>query len=90
MGRTMELMVALACLLTMITGCNDDPPRTRTWNLRLRRPTPYPLGQRAMRITKRNIRGWTNAGRLLGLTLKHANYTCEYAAGGHVLVWPNG
>ena len=23
-----------------------DPPRTRTWNLRLRRPTPYPLGQR--------------------------------------------
>ena len=28
-----------------------DPPRTRTWNLRLRRPTPYPLGQRAMRMT---------------------------------------
>ena len=26
----------------------NDPPRTRTWNLRLRRPTPYPLGQRAM------------------------------------------
>ena len=25
-----------------------DPPRTRTWNLRLRRPTPYPLGQRAL------------------------------------------
>ena len=25
-----------------------DPPRTRTWNLRLRRPTPYPLGQRAI------------------------------------------
>ena len=24
----------------------SDPPRTRTWNLRLRRPTPYPLGQR--------------------------------------------
>ena len=24
-----------------------DPPRTRTWNLRLRRPTPYPLGQQA-------------------------------------------
>ena len=24
-----------------------DPPRTRTWNLRLRGPTPYPLGQRA-------------------------------------------
>ena len=22
-----------------------DPPRTQTWNLRLRRPTPYPLGQ---------------------------------------------
>ena len=26
----------------------SDPLRTRTWNLRLRRPTPYPLGQRAM------------------------------------------
>ena len=26
----------------------NDPPRTRTWNLRLRRPTPYPLGQRAI------------------------------------------
>ena len=26
---------------------SHDPPRTRTWNLRLRRPTPYPLGQRA-------------------------------------------
>ena len=26
---------------------HNDPPRTRTWNLRLRRPTPYPLGQRA-------------------------------------------
>ena len=25
-----------------------DPPRTRTWNLRLRGPTPYPLGQRAV------------------------------------------
>ena len=24
-----------------------DPPRTQAWNLRLRRPTPYPLGQRA-------------------------------------------
>jgi hypothetical protein len=24
-----------------------DLPRTRTWNLRLRRPTPYPLGQQA-------------------------------------------
>ena len=23
-------------------------PRTRAWNLRLRRPTPYPLGQQAM------------------------------------------
>ena len=28
--------------------CNiADPPRTRAWNLRLRRPTPYPLGQQA-------------------------------------------
>ena len=29
-------------------GPQIDPPRTRTWNLRLRRPTPYPLGQRAL------------------------------------------
>ena len=28
-----------------------DPPRTRTWNLRLRRPTPYPLGQRALNVS---------------------------------------
>ena len=28
----------------------NDPPRTRTWNLRLRGPTPYPLGQRAVCI----------------------------------------
>jgi hypothetical protein len=27
---------------------NDDPPGTRTWNLRLRRPTPYPVGQQAL------------------------------------------
>ena len=26
----------------------NDPPRTRTWNLRLRRRTPYPLGQRTI------------------------------------------
>ena len=25
---------------------SSDPPRTRAWNLRLRGPTPYPLGQR--------------------------------------------
>ena len=30
------------------SAANPDPPRTRTWNLRLRRPTPYPLGQRAI------------------------------------------
>lgn len=29
-----------------------DPPRTRTWNLRLRRPTPYPLGQQTDSITR--------------------------------------
>jgi hypothetical protein len=26
---------------------STDPPKTRTWNLRLRRPTPHSLGQRA-------------------------------------------
>ena len=30
-----------------------DPPRTRNWNLRLRGPTPYPLGQRAT-LSKKN------------------------------------
>ena len=29
-------------------AANDDLPRSRTWKLRLRRPTPYPLGQRAL------------------------------------------
>ena len=53
--RTKELMDALVCLLTVVTTWNNDPPRTRTWNLRLRRPTPYPLGQRAMRINRRSI-----------------------------------
>ena len=28
-------------------GAAHDPPRTRTWNLRLQRPTPYPLGKQA-------------------------------------------
>ena len=28
-----------------------DPPRTRTWNLRLRRPTPHPLGQRPLNVS---------------------------------------
>ncbi len=31
----------------VFTNSQRDPPRTRTWNLRLRGPTPYPLGQRA-------------------------------------------
>ena len=28
-------------------GNKNDPARTRTWNLRFRRPMPYPLGHRA-------------------------------------------
>ena len=37
-----------ACFDPWYNGNKDrDPPRTRTWNLRLRGPTPYPLGQRA-------------------------------------------
>ena len=35
-------------LLKTVTARRDDPPRARAWNLRLRRPTPYPLGQQAM------------------------------------------
>ena len=33
---------------TCATMIRLDPPRTRTWNLRPQRPTPYPLGQRAI------------------------------------------
>ena len=32
-----------------------DPPRTRTWNLRLRGPTPYPLGQQAFAYVFRSV-----------------------------------
>ena len=42
---TLEGGARLICSEQMLAG--NDPPRTRTWNLRLRRPTPYPLGQRA-------------------------------------------
>ena len=49
---------AVACVLLAVitvpsTKMVNDPPRTRTWNLRLRRPTPYPLGQRADYQTSR-------------------------------------
>ena len=30
-----------------VCSSKTDPPRIRTWNLQLQRPTPYPLGQRA-------------------------------------------
>ena len=30
----------------------SDPPRTRTWNLQLRGPTPYPLGQRTSEMPR--------------------------------------
>jgi hypothetical protein len=35
-----------SCALLQKQYMFSDPPRTRTWNLRLRGPTPYPLGQR--------------------------------------------
>ena len=52
----LESWAALYC--AEIAGCasatappaichSSDPPRTRAWNLRLRRPTPCPLGQQA-------------------------------------------
>ena len=34
-------------LVTPIFVKKVDPARTRTWNLRFRRPMPYPLGHRA-------------------------------------------
>ena len=43
----LRLMKPSASLMQGNAKCKNDPPRTRTWNLRLRRPTPYPLGQRA-------------------------------------------
>ena len=39
----------------MVAQSCDDPPRTRTWNLRLRRPTPYPLGQQANWMMRRSV-----------------------------------
>ena len=32
-------------VLPGVGSIDHDPPRTRAWNLRLRRPMPYPLGQ---------------------------------------------
>ena len=43
--------VNACCLPT--TPEEVDPPRTLTWNLRLRRPTPYPLGRRTISPKKR-------------------------------------
>ena len=37
--------IACLCGLQTKTRPQTDLPRTRAWNLRLRRPTPYPLGQ---------------------------------------------
>ena len=44
--RARRLASARRVIRQLKSFCHD-PPRTRTWNLRLRRPTPYPLGQRA-------------------------------------------
>ena len=33
----------------------DDFPSTRTWNLRLQRPTPYPLGQQIFRTKLKSV-----------------------------------
>ena len=46
-GAPSRLLAAISSASEVIRADNNDPPRTRTWNLRLRRPTPYPLGQRA-------------------------------------------
>ena len=42
-----ELIAGQQAFALLLQYIHIDPPRTRTWNLRLRRPTPYPLGQRA-------------------------------------------
>ena len=44
-----ELVTGQEAFALLLQYICIDPPRTRTWNLRLRRPTPYPLGQRATR-----------------------------------------
>ena len=70
---------------TFIGACNyqfsypaekHDLPRTRTWNLRLRRPTPYPLGQRAS--ASRAVDHNTSWG-------DWADLTSRQRLGGHVL-----
>ena len=45
-GAPSRLLAAISSASEVIRADNNDPPRTRTWNLRLRRLTPYPLGQR--------------------------------------------
>ena len=47
-------------IISSLAANNDDPPRTQTWNLRPRRPTPYPLGQRAL-CTSPSGRGYSQS-----------------------------
>ena len=72
-ARSCERWATLA-LHHYFTLATIDPPRTRTWNLRLRRPTPYPLGQRAGCV----------AGRAHG---RHREGVCARGMGweGHIL-----
>ena len=37
------------CEPSVCDGCRNDPGRTRTCNLWFQRPTPYPLGHRALK-----------------------------------------
>ena len=46
-GYYLELYIAWFYDRIYASDPRSDPPRTRAWNLRLRRPTPYPLGQQA-------------------------------------------
>ena len=63
---------------------SNDPPRTRTWNLRLRRPTPYPLGQRA------SVRGKLRAclTRKVECTSVEEEETQQEIQASHKVCWP--
>ena len=66
-----------------VRSAGNDPPRTRTWNLRLRRPTPYPLGQQAtwQKARPRTCpRAWARALVAQSLIKRHDSLAREFYA----------
>ena len=57
---------------------NSDPVKTRTYNLRFRRPMPYPLSHRTFLIFKSKITVTTrNANQASTQTIKHKTGSSE-------------